>query len=237
MYVRYIAIPISLLFFCACFSSCHRGISTSASRPTEELPQLSDASDIPAYFFNKPVIAVFQTRCAPYPDDMFRPEITFAVWDNGTFLLNENRNYVTGALSGQSLSYVNNTMKNKKYCSYLTKWLPQYPHSDCYYSILSIGSKDYSAKSSFRLTGANDLNDMSGFQKSNKSRIVYIRKTNDTIKEHLKNRTASAISLSEADVMQIISQWGYGPPYLTNEEIKEITQRGYGLDDNSSNTD
>lgn len=242
MYVRFIVIPVSLLFFCTCFSSCHRGISTSASRPTEELPQLSDESDIPAYFFNKPVIAVFQTRCSPYPNDMFRPEITFAVWDNGTFLLSENRNYVTGVLSSQSLSYVNNITNNKKYCSYLTKSLYAYPDSACYCSILSTGNKDYSTYSSFRLTGADNLDDISGVQIwDSDSRIAYVRKTNDTIKEHLKKSTASAISLSEADVMQIISQWGHGPPYLTNEEIKEIIQGSYGppyiTNDNSSKTD
>jgi len=90
MDARYIITLISILF-CTCLSSCHRGISTSASRPAEELPQLSDepdlSSDMPAYLFNKPMIAVFQTRFAPYPDDLFQPEITFAVWDNGTFLL------------------------------------------------------------------------------------------------------------------------------------------------------
>ncbi len=231
MYVRYIVIPVLLLFFCTCFSSCHRGISTSASRPAEERSQFSGefdlSSDMPAYLFNKPVIAVFQTRFAPYPDDLFQPEITFAVWDNGTFLLKENRNYVTGTLSVQSLSDVNNIMNDKKYCSYLTKSLCAYPHSDLYCSILPTGNKDYSTCSSFRLTGADDLDDVSDFQKwdRNYSSIAYVRKTNDTIKEHLKKSTASGgFSLSEANVMQIVSKWGHGPPYLTKEEIKEITQ-------------
>ncbi|WP_298864803.1 hypothetical protein [uncultured Gimesia sp.] len=107
MHVRYIVIPISLLLFCTCLSSCHRGISTSASRPAEERSQFSGefdlSSDMPACLFNKPMIAVFQTRFSPYHNDLFQPEITFAVWDNGTFLLKENRNYVTGALSVQSL--------------------------------------------------------------------------------------------------------------------------------------
>ncbi|MFH1303585.1 MAG: hypothetical protein ABIK07_21225, partial [Planctomycetota bacterium] len=64
------------------------------------------------------MIAVFQTRFAPYPDGLFQPEITFAVWDNGTFLLKEDRDYVTGALSVQSLSDINHIMNNKKYYSY-----------------------------------------------------------------------------------------------------------------------
>ncbi|QDT26997.1 hypothetical protein Enr10x_23100 [Gimesia panareensis] len=241
MDTRYIITLISLLL-CTCLSSCHRGISTSASPPAEELSQFSDEFDMPAYLFNKPMIAVFQTRFTSYRDDLFQPEITFAVWDNGTFLLKENRNYVTGALSVQSLSDVNNIMNDKRYCSCLTKWLPQYHHSNLYYSILSTENKDYSAKSSLRLTGADDLDDMSDIQISDKSSIAYVRKTNDTIKEHLKKSTTSGtFSLSEENVMQIVSKWGYGPPYLTNEEIKEIIQGGDGppliTNENSSKTD
>ncbi|MAX39936.1 MAG: hypothetical protein CME33_25615 [Gimesia sp.] len=189
------------------------------------------------------MIAVFQTRFASY-NDLFQPEITFAVWDNGTFLLKENRNYVTGTLSVQSLSDVNNIMNNKKYYSCLTKSLYAYPHSDLYCSILSTGNKDYSTYSSFRLTGADDLDDVSGFQiwESDNSSFEYIRKTNDTIKEHLEKSTASGgVSLSEGNVMQIVSKWGHGPPYLTNEEIKEIIQGDYRppyiTNDNSSKTD
>ena len=83
---------------------------------------------------------------------------------------------------------------------------------------------------------------MSGFQIGDKSSIAYVRKTNDTIKEHLKKSTASGgFSLSEENVMQIVSKWGYGPPYLTNEEIKEIIQGGYGppliTNESSSKTD
>ncbi len=41
--------------------------------------------------------------------------------------------------------------------------------------------------------------------------------------------------------MQIVSKWGYGPPYLSKEEIKEMTQGDYGppyiTNDNSSKTD
>lgn len=242
MDVRYMVISVSLLFG-ACFSGCHRGLSTSTSPPAEELPQFSDESDLPAYFFNKPMIAVFQTRFSPYHNDLFQPEITFAVWDNGTFLLKEDRNYVTGALSVQSLSDVNHIMNNKEYYSCLTKSLYAYPHSDLYCSILSIGNKDYSARSSFRLTGADNLDDMSGFQIGDKSSIAYVRKTNDTIKEHLKKSTASGrLSLTEVNVMQIVSKWGYGPRYLSKEEIKEMTQGDYGppfikINDNSSKTE
>lgn len=218
MDARNILIPVSILLLCTCLSSCHRGISNSVSPPSEELPQLSDESDLPAYLFNKPMIAVFQTRFAPYPDDLFRPEITLAVWDNGTFLLKEDRNYVTGALSVQSLSDVNNIMNDKRYHFCLTEPLPAVPHSDFYYSILSTENKDYSAKSSFRLTGADDLDDMSGVYSIDRSSIAYVRKTNDTIKEHLKKSTTSGgFSLSEGNVMQIVSKWGYGPPYITNE--------------------
>ena len=242
MDARNILIPVSILLVCTCLASCHRGISTSVSPPAEELSQFSDEFDMPAYFFNKPMIAVFQTRFAPYPDDLFRPEITLAVWDNGTFLLKENRNYVTGALSVQSLSDVNNIMNDKRYCSCLTEPLPGYFHSDLYYSILSTENKDYSAESSFRLTGADDLDDMSGFQIGDKSSIAYVRTTNDTIKEHLKKSTTSGtFSLSEENVMQIVSKWGYGPPYLTNKEMKEIIQGGYGppliTNESSSKTD
>jgi hypothetical protein len=219
MDVRYIVISVSILSG-TCFSGCHRGLSTSTSPPAEELPQFSDESDLPAYFLNKPMIAVFQTRFAPYHNDLFQPEITFAVWDNGTFLLKENRNYVTGTLSVQSLSDVNHIMNNKKYYSCLTKSLYAYPHTDLYCSILSTGNKDYSTCSSFRLTGADDLDDVSGFQKwdIDTSSFEYIRKTNDTIKAHLKKSTASGgFSLSEGNVMQIVSKWGYGPPYITND--------------------
>lgn len=244
MDVRYIVISVSLLF-CACFSGCHRGLSTSTSPPAEELPQFSDESDLPAYFFNKPMIAVFQTRFSPYHNDLFQPEITFAVWDNGTFLLKEDRNYVTGALSVQSLSDVNHIMNNKEYYSCLTKSLYAYPHSDLYCSILSIGNKDYSTYSSFRLTGADDLDDVSDFQiwESDNRSFEYIRKTNDTIKAHLEKSTTTArFSLSEVNVMQIVSKWGYGPPYLSKEEIKEMTQGDYGppylkINDNSSKTE
>lgn len=245
MDVRYIVISVSLLFG-TCFSGCHRGLSTSTSPPAEELPRLSESneSDIPAFLFNKPMIAVFQTRFAPYHNDLFQPEITFAVWDNGTFLLKENRNYVTGTLSVQSLSDVNNIMNNKKYYSCLTKSLYAYPHSDLYYLKLSTGNKDYSTCSSFRLTGADDLDDVSDFQiwESDNRSFEYIRKTNDTIKEHLEKSTASGgFSLSEVNVMQIVSKWGYGPPYLSKEEIKEMTQGDYGppyiTNDNSSKTE
>ena len=244
MDVRYIVISVSLLF-CACFSGCHRGLSTSTSPPAEELPQFSDESDLPAYFFNKPMIAVFQTRFAPYPDALFQPEITFAVWDNGTFLLKEDRDYVTGALSVQSLSDVNHIMNDKRYHSCLTEHLPGYFHSDWYHSILSTDNKDYSARSSFRMTGADDLDDLSGFQKwdIDNSSFEYIRKTNDTIKAHLeKSTTTAGFSLSELNVMQIVSKWGYGPPYLSKEEIKEMTQGDYGppylkINDNSSKTE
>lgn len=243
MDVRYIVISVSLLFG-TCLSGCHHGSSTSNSPPTEELPQFSDESDLPAYLFNKPMIAVFQTRFSPYHNDLFQPEITFAVWDNGTFLLKENRNYVTGTLSVQSLSDVNNIMNNKKYYSCLTKSLYVYPHSDLYCSILSTGNKDYSTYSSFRLTGADDLDDVSGFQiwESDNRSFEYIRKTNDTIKAYLEKSTASGGgSLSEGNVMQIVSKWGYGPPYRSKEEIKEMTQGDYGppyiTNDNSSKTD
>lgn len=41
--------------------------------------------------------------------------------------------------------------------------------------------------------------------------------------------------------MQIVSKWGYGPPYRSKEESKEMTQGDYGppyiTNDNSSKTD
>lgn len=227
MDVRHIVIPVSFLFFCTCLSSCSRGISTRTSRPTEEFSQSSAESDLPAYLFNKPMIAVFQTRFASY-DDLFRPGITFAIWDNGTFLLKENQNYVTGALSVQSLSDVNHIINNETYHSCLTEPLPEYPHSDYYHTILSIENKEYAAESSLRLTSADDLDDMRDFLKfDNSSSLPSIRKTNDTIYQHLKKSTASAtaLSLSEVNVMQIISKWGHGPPYLSQEEIKRITSQ------------
>ena len=250
MDARYIITLISILF-CTCLSSCHRGISTSASRPAEELPQLSDepdlSSDMPAYLFNKPMIAVFQTRFTAYANAHIQPEITFAVWDDGTYLLKENRNYRTGSLSDESMSFVNHFRNNAEYQSCLSQPLPAYPHSYLYSTILSTATSKYKAESSFRLIGPENLDDISDFQSFTEGRggehLLELRKMNNTLYEHLKQSTSSAtvLSLSEASISEISRKWMLGPRYLSPEEIKEIIQGGYGppyiTNDNSNKTD
>ena len=225
---RCVTISVLFVFLSACFFSCSHGIPTGTSTLTGALPQLTDASEIPADWFHEPVIAVYQTRFAPFPDDLFQPEITFAVWDDGTYLLKENRNYRTGSLSDQSMSFVNHFRNNAEYQSCLTQPLPAYPHSDLYCSILSTATNEYQTESSFRLTGAEDLDDMSGFQSSSEGHgeqhLLELRKMNNSLYEHLKQSTSSAtvFSLSEASVSEICRKWRLGPRYLSPEEINQI---------------
>lgn len=246
MDARYIITLISLLL-CTCHSSCHRGMTTGTSRPSDELPELTETSEIPADWFREPVIAVFQTRFTAYDNAHIQPEITFAVWDDGTYLLKENRNYRTGSLSDESMSFVNHFRNNAEYQSCLSQPLPAYPHSYLYSTILSTATSKYKAESSFRLIGPENLDDMSGFQSSGDGRgeehILELRKMNNTLYEHLKQSTSSAtvLSLSEASISEISRKWMLGPRYLTNEEIKEIIQRDYGrpfiTNESSSKTD
>ncbi|QDT42568.1 hypothetical protein Pan241w_26530 [Gimesia alba] len=225
---RYVLIPVLFVFLSACFSSCSSGITTGSSRPTEELPELTETSEIPAEWFREPVIAVFQYRFAPYPDDLFQPEITFAVWDDGTYLLKENRNYRTGSLSDESMSFVNRFRNNAEYQSCLSQPLPAYPHSYFYSTILSTATSKYEAESSFRLTGPENLDDMSDFLSFTEGRggehLLELRKMNNTLYEHLKQSTTSAtvLSLSEASISEISRKWMLGPRYLSPEEINEI---------------
>ncbi|QDV16555.1 hypothetical protein Pan153_11850 [Gimesia panareensis] len=244
---RYVLIPVLFVFLSACFSGCSSGITTGSSRPTNELPELTETSEIPAEWFREPVIAVFQTRFAPYPDDRFQPEITFAVWDDGSYLLKENRNYRTGSLSDESMSFINQFRNNAEYQSCLSQSLPGYFHTDLYTTILSTATSKYKAESSFRLIGPENLDDISDFQSFTEGRggehLLELRKMNNSLYEHLKQSTSSAtvLSLSEASVSEICRKWMLGPRYLSPEEIKEIIQGGYGppyiTNDISSKTD
>lgn len=249
---RYVLIPVLFVLLSACFSSCSSGITTGSSRPTNELPELTETSEIPAEWFREPVIAVFQTRFTAYANAHSQPEITFAVWDDGTYLLKENRNYRTGSLSDQSMSFVNRFRNNAEYQSCLTQPLPGYFHTDLYTTILSTATSKYKAESSFRLFGPENLDDLSGFQSSSEGHgeqhLLELRKMNNTLYEHLKQSTSSAtvLSLSAASISEITGKWMLGPRYLSPEEIKEIIQKeiiqgGYGppyiTNDNSSKTD
>lgn len=228
MDLRYVLIPVLFVLLCTCFSSCSRGITTGTSSPTDELPQLTETSEIPADWFREPVIAVFQYRFAPYPDDLFQPEITFAVWDDGTYLLKENRNYRTGSLSDESMSFVNRFRNNAEYQSCLSQSLPGYFHTDLYTTILSTATSKYKAESSYRLIGPENLDDLSGFQSwpegHGEEHLLELRKMNNSLYEHLKQSTTSAtvLSLSEASISEISRKWMLGPRYLSPEEINEI---------------
>ncbi|QDU50159.1 hypothetical protein [Gimesia panareensis] len=225
---RYVLIPVLFVFLSACFSSCSSGITTGSSRPTDELPELTETSEIPAEWFREPVIAVFQTYFTAYNRDHLQPEITFAVWDDGSYLLKANRNYRTGSLSDESMSFVNRFRNNAEYQSCLSQPLPAYPHSYLYSTILSTATSKYQAESSFRVIGPENLDDISGFLSFTEGRggehLLELRKMNNSLYEHLKQSTSSAtvLSLSEASVSEICRKWMLGPRYLSPEEIKEI---------------
>lgn len=228
---RYVLIPVLFVFLSACFSGCSSGITTGSSRPTDELPELAETSEIPAEWFREPVIAVFQTRFTSYANSHSQPEITFAVWDDGTYLLKENRNYRTGSLSDESMSFVNRFTNNAEYQSCLSQSLPAYPHTDLYTTILSTATSKYKAESSFRLSGPENLDDLSDFLSFTEGRggehLLELRKMNNSLYEHLKQSTTSAtvLSLSEPSLSEITGKWIHGPRHLSPEEVNEMMNR------------